>query len=195
MFDMRRDDMPYPPAAAVVSACRSDPVARTYGSPVSHLLAGGVRAVLGSYLPLTEPHATGVAARLLVGLRAALDGDLPVRTWGDIVWWVLRSSRAFDVLIAAASYLSRKRRRAVDVPQLLNHHAQLIQEGVLGWAEIPKRLREVAEGTPFAPAIKAVVDQNLFRPESMFYTHVGEPDRILVGPTWQPLIEPRPPKS
>ncbi len=178
------------PDAALVSACRSDPVTRTYGSPASNLFFAGTRAILASYLILTEPHAATVAVRLLANLSAALSGELNTSTWRDLVWWTLRSSRPVDVLSAAERYARSQRTAPGNVMELFVRftHEHRSNPELLDWTRTPERLLEMARGTPFANAVTSVVARCLFRPESMFYTQLGEPERILLGPRWDRLI-------
>ena len=49
------------------------------------------------------------------------------------------------------------------------------------WAEAIEQLLVLAEGTPYLASIQAMKLTGAFRPESMFYTQIGEPQRILLG--------------
>jgi hypothetical protein len=174
------------PDVAIVSACRSDPVAGTYGSPTRNLYAAGARAVLGSYLNLTEPHATLTALGLFLNLHAALTGERRSNNWQDLVWLTLNMRRPIDILIGAVRWLERRSDDFAEVINLFEAYARLHGEEQIPIAEcwnlVPERLKRIAKGTPFERAIDAVTARHAFRPESIFYTHVGSPNTILLDP-------------
>ena len=176
------------PEVAIVSACRSDPVAGTYGSPVTNLYGSGIRAVLGSYLNLTEPHAMMVARSLFGNLAATLAGKGPRSgNWQDLVWLTLNTRRPIDVLVGAHRWLKRRADDTGDVIQLLDEYAAVHKNEPLPfskcWDVVPERLRRIAKGTRFERAIEAVTKRHAFRSESVFYTHVGSPHAIVFNPT------------
>jgi hypothetical protein len=188
-------ELDYAPDVAIVSACRSDPLARTYSSPARNLFGAGVRGVLASYLNLTEPHAFTITKGIFSNLCASLRGESPgARTWEQLVWMTLNSSRPVDILVGAYRR-ARKHAKPLDSIELFEPYVRGLfypyaklhhQEGLLfrdTWHLAPERLRRLAKGTPYEDAIEGVTRENAFRPESMFYTQIGEPQRVLIQPS------------
>ena len=187
-------EMEYAPDVAIVSACRSDPLARTYSSPARNLFGAGVRGVLASYLNLTEPHALMVTQGIFTNLYSSLRGDSSgARTWEQLVWKTLNSRRPLDIILAC-HHRMRNRSGSSGMLQSIGSYVQDVfapytklhnQEGIPfaeTWHLVGERLCRVAKGTSYESVIRDVVQRRAFRPESMFYTQIGEPQRILIQP-------------
>lgn len=190
---LRFDGLPHAPEAAIISACGSDSIVRTYGTPASRLYLSGVRAVLGSYVTLTEPHASGVAEQIFGTLVEVLRDPESTASWQDVVFMGLRRSQATDIVLSAAQW-ARRRGKVFPDPELLYQRLgkSLSDDEPKSYAEltreVPRRLVDLARGTPFESPIASVVTRGLYRPESWFYTHIGEPERVLIGKRWSELV-------
>jgi hypothetical protein len=187
------DQLPHAPDVAIISACGSDRFVRTYGTPASRLYLSGVRAVLGSYVNLTEPHATHTAMQIFGTLRELLNDRGATASWQDIVFLALRRSQALDIVISAERWATRRGKPFPDSDILYERLGQsLVRQEPTSYSEytreVPRRLLEVAQGTPFEAPLTAVISRGLYRPESWFYTHIGEPDRVLVGKGWEEIL-------
>ena len=184
---LRLERLRHVPDAVVLSACRSDAVARTHGGPASNLYGSGVRAVLASYLNLTEPHASLVMQGLLIKLRSVLLGEArDAETWLELVWSTLNMRRPIDILVAASRWSERNQSNGRDPFELFQNYTELQNQANVSlqtlWTKAPARLVELARGTEFETSIRAVTRGKAFRSESCFYTHLGEPEQILLKP-------------
>lgn len=183
---LRLDGLSWKPDAAIVSACRGEAVVRTFGSPASNLYAAGIRAVLGSYLNLTEPHASMMVSAILVNLRDAIAGVRPKLTnWHDLVTMTLIMRRPVDILVAASRWHERRGRTGSPMELFARytewHNRNSDRNIATSWSSTLDQLVTLAEGTQYKDAMVAMRHKRAFRPESMFYTHIGEPHRILLG--------------
>jgi hypothetical protein len=175
------------PDAAILSACRSEAVVRTFGSPASNLYANGIRAVVGSYLNLTEPHATMMVSAMLVNIREAVEGRSPLSNLHDVISMTLMMRRPVDILVAAERWYRREHREGSPMELFEKytqwHNAQAERDIPSSWSGVIDQLVDLARETPYAASVEAMKLSRAFRPESMFYTQIGEPHQIILGGT------------
>jgi hypothetical protein len=192
---LRHDELPFSPDAAIICACRSDAVTKTYGSPASRLFMAGVRAVVGTYLKISEPHASLVVVSMLSYIASGMSGEQRIATFGEAVAQALQLRRPVDILVAAADWCRKRRVRDPDdvyklfAEYVREHNARRVARRPRDlWRGVESTLVRLAQGTPYREAIDTIIANRLYRPESQFYTVIGDADRILLGPQYPQLV-------
>lgn len=192
---LRVDSLPFTPDAAIIAACRSDAVTKTYGSPASRLYMAGVKAVVGTYLKISEPHATLVISSILSYLESGISGEQNLATFGEAVASALHLRRPVDILVAAGDWCAK---HGVDPSGIMNLFSDYVEEYKNRrvartkrelWKAVETSIVRISAGTPFQEAIETVVEHHLYRPESLFYTILGDADRIVLGSHYPPMIK------
>jgi hypothetical protein len=177
------------PPIVILAGCETSAIAETHNTPANAWLALGARAVLGTYFPVQADLTLVLVTRILANLFEAIMGKQFLPTWELVVSKTLMLNRYLDFLNGFDEYLSSKGLKSVPREFILeytyqwNHHSE----------------HDVGRLYTLCPEIMAAamrrfgqVYEDKFReylavesplPHTMFFTHLGSPESILLRKT------------
>lgn len=174
------------PPLVILSACHSSPRGVAAVNIGDMLLRHGALAVLGTLIPVDVRRNATLMARLFANIKAAIEGVMPFRTFED-VWTFVVASNAFNEIMSTTTGLNA----AMGAGSHAGFKGSFFEEfmmrrspGRLTRGHVYKNteevLLEIASERGFAHQLRPVIESRSYFPESLFYTMIGRPDRIVL---------------
>ncbi|MBO3676902.1 CHAT domain-containing protein [Streptomyces sp. NEAU-YJ-81] len=175
-----------PPPVVILSACHVAPRGRGAVSITDLLLREGVRAVLGTQVPVDVRRNAILMARFFVNITAAFQQGAEHATLLEVWHWVQASNAVNDILGPGNQSLNAWSRSITSsgntvltefmsnrsARRLRLHHIYEDTETILG---------EIADDQGQGARVRNWFRKPGYVPESLFYLFAGKPDRIFIS--------------
>jgi hypothetical protein len=172
------------PSLVLLSACHTAPRGVGTVSVADLLLRQGAVAVLGTLIPVDVRKNAILMMRLFVYILEAMQGRYPFRSL-DQVWHHVATSNAVSEILTSSRSLSQwagsiyKERSVIEEFMLYRSKSRLRPEHI--YEDTERLLEEIAHERGCGEWFKAAMKSQGYFPESILYTMIGRPDRIVIN--------------
>ena len=174
------------PPIVMLAACETAAIAETHNNPANGWLALGARAVLATYFNVEADLTTVLFTRIFANLMEAVHGEEQMPTWAVVVSKTLILNRYLDFFYG---FVDWQRRRGLPSPPgevfleytfLWNRERGSLVEG---YRRCPQLLTEALDrfDNKLGESFRDYCRLEATIPHTMFFTHLGSPDTILIG--------------
>ncbi|WNG27429.1 CHAT domain-containing protein [Cystobacter fuscus] len=172
------------PALVLLSACHTAPRGVGTVSVADLLLRQGAVAVLGTLIPVDVRKNAILMMRLFVYILETMQGNYPFRSL-DQVWHHVASSNAISEVLSSSHALSQWagsvfEGRTVIEEFMLHRSKSRLRPGHI-YEDTERLLEEIARERGCGEWFNAAMKSQGYFPESILYTMIGRPDRIVVN--------------
>jgi CHAT domain len=182
------------PPIVLLAACETAAIAETHNTPANGWLALGARSVLASYFPVEADLTTALFSRIFANLLEAVHGRQQLGSWAAVVSHTLSLNRYLDFFYGFNEW--RRSRRLPPTP------GEVILEYTYLWNRLrcppaeayqrcPQLLIMAMErfGSELAASFREYVSSGITLPHTMFFSHLGAPETIILGKERQPSFD------
>lgn len=174
---------PMPPLV-ILSACHTAPRGRSAVSVADLLFAGGASAVLGTLVPIEVRRNAMSMVRLFTYVMETIRGTEQHRTF-DEIWHRVATSNAVNEVLSASESLNKWATAGGHEKSVIHEFMRVRSKGSLRRGHIYEDteavLQEIANERGIGRRFRATMVSQRYIPESVFYTFVGRPDRIVLA--------------
>ncbi|WP_157759029.1 CHAT domain-containing protein [Cystobacter fuscus] len=173
------------PPLVILSACHSSPRGVAAVNIGDMLIRHGALAVLGTLIPVDVRRNATLMVRLFANIKAAIEGTASFRTFED-VWTFVAASNAFNEIMSTTTGLHAAmgagshggfKNSFFDEFMMQRSPGRLTRGHI--YKNTEEVLLEIASERGFAHQLRPVIEERSYFPESLFYTMIGRPDRIV----------------
>ena len=172
------------PPLVILSACHSSPRGVAAVNIGDMLIRHGASAVLGTLIPVDVMRNAILMTRLFANVTEAIGGTMPLRTFED-VWTFVAASNAFNEIMSTTAGLRAALSAGAAEDSVRTEFMMRRSRGRLKRGHIYKNtedvLLEIALERGFAHQLRPIIETKSYFPESLFYTMIGRPDRIVIS--------------
>lgn len=172
------------PPCVILSACHAGPRGVGAVTIPDLLYRQGAATVLATIAPVDVRHNSTLIGRLFVNLSEAIEGRISLRTFADAWHHVATGNAVVDVLLSSNRWAewgwSRDQTGTSPIEefQTIRSKGRLHTSTIYG--DTVGVLSEIADERGVGPAFRQWVRTQGFVPETLFYTLLGWPERILL---------------
>ncbi|MCE9584533.1 MAG: CHAT domain-containing protein, partial [Planctomycetes bacterium] len=170
------------PPVVLLSSCATSPRGVGAVSVADLLLRGGALAVISTLIPILASRNALLMMRFFEYLSLAVSGKAPLRTLAD-VWQATASTNAlFDILTTSdriATWAREPHANGDVVSEFMIRSAKRVRMTHL-YEDTQLILEEIARDRGFLDVLRSTLKSQGFLPETLFYTMLGWPERIIV---------------
>jgi hypothetical protein len=179
------------PPLVILSACHSSPRGVAAVNIGDLLLRQGAFAVLGTLIPVDVRRNALLMARLFANIAETIRGNIPLRTVEDVWSRVVAGNAVNEIMYATAGLRDVLTKGSQDNTVLVEFmmrrsRGRLRQEHI--YKDTEEILLEIALERGFSHQLRSVVESKNYFPESLFYTMIGRPDRIVLSDAFTDAI-------
>ncbi|MFE8604947.1 CHAT domain-containing protein [Archangium violaceum] len=172
------------PPLVILSACHSSPRGVAAVNIGDLLLRQGALAVLGTLVPIDVRKNALLMVRLFTYVAESIKGVEKYRTIED-VWCHVVASNAFNEIMDATERLRDVLTSGTYEDSVLVEFMMRRSRGRLRRSHVYEDteavLLEIARERGFERILAPVIESKSYFPESLFYTMIGRPDRIVIS--------------
>ena len=177
------------PPVTILSSCQIWPRGSGTVSVADLLVRQGAIAVIGTLIPIDVRRNALLMTRFFVNIRATLEGEFPMRTVAD-VWHHTATSNAVNDILDGNKNLSKWAHEGKLEQSVIYEFMRKRSVGRLRGGHIYKDseevLLEIAKERGIETTFRAWMKFPGYVPESVFYSVIGWPERIVVQ---DPLVK------
>jgi hypothetical protein len=177
------------PPVTILSSCQIWPRGSGTVSVADLLVRQGAIVVIGTLVPIDVRRNALLMTRFFINILAALEGEFPMRTIGD-VWHYTATSNAVNDILDGNKNLSKWAHEGNLKQSVIYEFMQKRSVGRLRAGHIYKDseevLLEIAKERGIETIFRAWMRFPGYVPESVFYSVIGWPERIVVQ---DPLVK------
>jgi hypothetical protein len=172
------------PPLVILSACHSSPRGVAAVNIGDLMLRQGAFAVLGTLVPVDVRRNAMLMVRLFANIAETIRGNMPLRTFEDVWSHVVAGNAVNEIMSTTAGLLDVLTEGSFDnsvlVEFMMRRSRGRLRLGHI-YKDTEEILLEIARERGFSHQLRSVVESKNYFPESLFYTMIGRPDRIVIS--------------
>ena len=182
------------PPIVLLASCETAAIAETHNTPANGWLALGARSVLATFFPVQADLTSVLYTRIFANLLEAVHGRQRLDTWAIVVSKTLILNRYLDFFYGFVEWRTRRqlpqppREVFLEYTYLWNQQRWSPADGYRG---CPELLAQAINrfGKELGDSFRQYLRTEVTVPHTMFFTHLGAPETIVIRKEPQPGFE------